>query len=85
MSDICQAFLLCVLPVESSDFKLFMDVCRTAILALRELSKENEMLFVKIQEIKVDKKLQIIPDLLLKIIFYDILCVNKLPRRKIYV
>lgn len=40
MSDICQAFLLCVLPVESSDFKLFMDVCRTAILALRgEVSK----------------------------------------------
>lgn len=33
MADICQPFLLCVITVESSAFKLLRDVCRTAILA----------------------------------------------------
>lgn len=78
MSDICQLFLLFVIRVESSAFKLFGAVRRTAILALRELSKENEMLFVKIQEIKVDKKLQKLPDLLRKNEIYDITYISEI-------
>jgi len=36
MADICQLFLLCVIHVESSAFKLLMDVWLTSILAVSQ-------------------------------------------------
>jgi hypothetical protein len=46
MADICQLFLLCVITVESSAFKLLRDVWLTSILAVPEKSRK-EMKFVE--------------------------------------
>ena len=40
-ADICQLFLLCVITVESSAFKLLSDVCPTSILAVPEKSRKR--------------------------------------------
>jgi len=49
MADICQPFLLCVITVESSAFKLLRDVWLTSILAVPEKSRKR-MEFVEKKE-----------------------------------
>jgi len=66
MADICQPFLLCVITVESSAFKLLRDVWLTSILAISGEWVKIWGILSKKGELKRDKKLQKLADLLRK-------------------
>ena len=76
MADICQLFLLCVITVEGSAFKLLRDVWLTSILAISGEWVKAGWNLSKKEKIKTDKKLQKLADLLRKKGKYGILKKN---------
>ena len=72
MADKCQPFLLCVITVEISAFKLFKDVGWHLFLPSRENGWKHGEFCRKKEKLKRDKKLQKLVDLLRKFEIYDI-------------